>query len=136
MVDSSDEEPSFPAKSLGAAPAAPAPQISSVSVATQTAGTWLDVLQGLAALSLLMIVELNPIREQFWEHILSCIKMPRGGVNGGGSMHCSFDFVAASEQVVQPPPPPPLLSRFQNATTVGPRGCVAFSTLWEPALLR
>eukprot|EP00966_Prymnesium_polylepis_P068476 1590945-Prymnesium_polylepis.1 len=27
--------------------------------------------------------------------------MPRGGVNGGGSMHCSFEFVAVSEAAVK-----------------------------------
>ena len=27
---------------------------------------------------------------QFWNHVLSCIKMPRGGVNRGGSMHCDL----------------------------------------------
>ena len=44
---------------------------------------------------------MDPVRDQFWHHVQSCVKMPAGGVNGKGSMHCSFAFVAANEHVVK-----------------------------------
>ena len=70
------------------------------TIATQTPGTMMEHLSAFAERSSLTVVELKPIRDQFWDHVLACMKMPRGGVGGGGSMHCSFEFVAASERVV------------------------------------
>ena len=49
----------------------------------------------------LALVPMDPIRDQFWASILSCMKLPCGGMNGGGSMRCSFEFVAASESIVK-----------------------------------
>ena len=49
----------------------------------------------------LTCIYMDPVRNQFWHHVQSCVKMPAGGVNGKGSMHCSFAFVAANEKVVQ-----------------------------------
>ena len=74
---------------------------TSKSVATQTIGTWMDHIQARAESCGLALVELKPIKQQFWAHMLACMRMPRGGVNGGGSMHCEFEFVAANERVVQ-----------------------------------
>ena len=68
---------------------------------------------------------------RIWAHILACLKMPRGGVNGGGSMHCAFEFVAPNETcvrylmrhggppsqpkpTVQPLSPPPALGKIAN----------------------
>lgn len=98
-VDSSDEEvPHVTDPPI--AEKAP-PMSRSVSLSTQTQGTWIDHLQALAAYSSLTVVEMNPIRDQFWDSILACLKMPRGGVNGGGSMRCSFEFVCANEAIVK-----------------------------------
>ena len=47
------------------------------------------------------LVNKKQIQMQFWDHVLSCLKMPAGGVNGRGSMHCEFEFVAGSEEIVQ-----------------------------------
>ena len=72
------------------------------TVGTQTQGTLLDhVQQVLVDSSCSTLVDLSPIKAQFWEHFLKCIKMPAGGVNAGGSMHCSFEFVAANNHVIQ-----------------------------------
>ena len=103
VPDSSDEEGAHGTPSARVPAAAPstAPPISSVSVGTQTVGTWMDHLQALAASSSVTVLEMKYIKDQFWDHVLSCMKMPRGGVNGGGSMHCAFEFVAANERVVQ-----------------------------------
>ena len=79
----------------------PLPMSRSVSISTQTQGTWIDNLQALGEFSSLAVVEMNPIRDQFWDSIRSCMKMPRGGVNGGGSMRCSFEFVCANEAIVK-----------------------------------
>ena len=102
QVDSSDEEDGHPPSRY--TPAAPVPlpmQSLSISVATQTPGTLLDHVLEYAARSSLAVINLKEISNQFWESILSCMKMPAGGVNGGGSMHYSTEFVAASETVVQ-----------------------------------
>jgi len=72
-----------------------------VTISTQTPGTMLDYVHEFARRSSLSLVSLQDNRNQFWDHVLSCIKMPRGGLDGGGSQHCSFEFVAASEGVVQ-----------------------------------
>ena len=97
-VDSSDEEgahqPGYGAQAVGVSS-------NSKSVATQTHDSTMELLCQFAERSSLTVVQLPPIRDQFFAHILSCIRMPRGGVNGGGSMHCSFEFVAANEAVVQ-----------------------------------
>ena len=73
----------------------------SVSVGTQTQGSMMDHVQAAAERMSITCVELDPIRNQFWHHVQSCVKMPAGGVNGRGSMHCSFAFVAANAKVVQ-----------------------------------
>ena len=99
-ADSSEEEGAH--RPLDTLPAVPVLRgIAQVSVATQTTGSVMDHVHALAERSSLGIIHLNPIREQFWASILSCLKMPRGGVNAGGSMHCTFEFVAASEAVVK-----------------------------------
>ena len=97
QVDSSEEEPPPLAVVTEAPYAARASRPTSSDIATQTPGNLMDHLLEFAERSSLTVVKKNPIRDQFWEHILSCIKMPRGGVAGGGSMHCSFEFVAANE---------------------------------------
>ena len=51
--------------------------------------------------SSMALVNKKQIQMQFWDHVLSCLKMPAGGVNGRGSMHCEFEFVAGSEEIVQ-----------------------------------
>ena len=61
----------------------------------------MEHLSAYAASCSLAIVQLAPLKNQFWDHMLACMKMPRGGVGGSGSMHCSFEFVAASEEVVR-----------------------------------
>ena len=61
----------------------------------------LELLSQYAERSSLTVVQLPPIKEQFFAHILSCLRMPRGGVNGGGSMHCNFAVVAANEDAVR-----------------------------------
>lgn len=97
-VDSSDEEAasrSMPAQ------AAPTNRNTSTSRSTQTVGSIMDHALEHAERSLSTIVLMPPIKQQFWDHVLSCMKMPRGGVAGGGSMRCEFEFVAANEQIVQ-----------------------------------
>ena len=74
---------------------------NTASVATQTSGTPLDNLREYAERSFLAVIDMREVRDQFWSHILSCIKMPRGGVNGGGSMHCETEFIAGSEEIVK-----------------------------------
>ena len=74
---------------------------NTASVATQTSGTPLDNLREYAERSFLAVIDMREVRDQFWSHILSCIKMPRGGVNGGGSMHCETEFIAGSEAIVK-----------------------------------
>jgi hypothetical protein len=61
----------------------------------------MDHVQAAAERMSMTCVELDPIRNQFWHHLQSCVKMPAGGVNGNGSMHYSFAFVAANAKVVQ-----------------------------------
>ena len=51
----------------------------STSIGKQTPGTLLDHVQELAERMSITLVHMNPIRDQFWLHVLSCIKMPRGG---------------------------------------------------------
>jgi hypothetical protein len=58
-------------------------------------------MQAAAECMSITCIYLDPIRAQFWHHVQACAKMPAGGVNGRGSMHCSFAFVAANEKVVQ-----------------------------------
>ena len=70
-------------------------------MSTQTIGTMVDHVLAFAESSSVSVVDMIPIKAQFWDHVTSCMKMPRGGVNGGGSMHCGFEFVAANESVVQ-----------------------------------
>ena len=53
-----------------------------------------------AQASSLAVVEMPDIKDQFWASVISCMKMPRGGVHGGGSQHCTFEFVAGSRQIV------------------------------------
>ena len=89
-IDSSDEE--------GAQPRMPG---NTSTVATQTPGTLLDQVQAHAESCSLAVVPMNPVREQFFQSILSCMKMPRGGVNAGGSMMCTFEFVAGTESIVK-----------------------------------
>ena len=74
---------------------------TSATIATQTVATWEDHIQALGELSSCTLVMMNPIKDQFWHHFLSCVKMPAGGVNGTGSQKCGFEFVAANEKVVQ-----------------------------------
>ena len=94
-IDSSDEEGAH-------LDSTPPPTISPTrTIATQTVGTWMEHIQALGESSSLTLVEMNPIKDQFWAHILSCMKMPRGGVNGKGSMHCEFEIVAPNEKIVQ-----------------------------------
>ena len=102
-LDSSDESHSSSSLSQDDVPLArrvAAPPTTRES-STQTAGTMLEHVQWYAGHSSMAVVKLAPIRDQFWAHVLSCMKMPRGGVQGGGSMHSTFEFVAASETVVQ-----------------------------------
>ena len=47
------------------------------------------------------MVDLKPQKLQFWDLFLSCLKMPRGGMNGTGSQHCEFEFICANEEIVQ-----------------------------------
>ena len=101
--DSSDDEkvscqPTHPTK---IEPNPPPLGKHSVSIGTQTPGSLLDHVQAAAERMSITCVYLKPIRAQFWHHVVSCVKMPAGGVNGRGSMHCSFSFVAANEKVVQ-----------------------------------
>ena len=98
-MDSSDED--IPRATSPLQPEKVLPVSRSVSVSTQTKGTWVDHLQAHAEFSSLAVVEMNPIRNQFWESIRACMKMPRGGLNGGGSMRCSFEFVCATEAIVR-----------------------------------
>ena len=101
IVDSSDEEQ---ARKASAAPQAPAPTIApptSRSIATQTVGTWMDHVQACAERSSVTVLDMKPVKDQFWASVLACMKMPRGGMNGDGSMHCSFEFVASNTEVVQ-----------------------------------
>ena len=37
----------------------------------------------------------------FWGHVHSCMRLPRGGVNGAGSQECSFEFQAPSQSVLE-----------------------------------
>ena len=63
--------------------------------------TWMECVSALAANSSLTVLQMKPAREQFWDSILGCMKMPAGGVNGGGSFRCAFEFVCANEDVVR-----------------------------------
>ena len=101
MNDSSEEEGAHVTSPLKAEQGSSVPRVTSVSVSTQTRGTMLDLIQTFAESSFLTVVDMNPIRNQFWASILACMKTPRGGVNGGGSMRCSFEFDCASEAVVK-----------------------------------
>ena len=101
VKDSSDEDDAHAPITLKADHTLPTSRTTSVSVGTQTQGSWLEHIQALAEFSSLAVVDMNLIRDQFWASILACMKMPRGGVNAGGSMHCSFEFVCASEAVVK-----------------------------------
>jgi hypothetical protein len=49
----------------------------------------------------LTVLDMKPLKDQFWAHMMSCIKMPRGGLNGGGSMHSSFEMVVPNEICIQ-----------------------------------
>jgi hypothetical protein len=49
----------------------------------------------------LAVVEMKLQRDQYFNSILACMKMPRGGVQGGGLMHCEFEFIAPSEAIVR-----------------------------------
>ena len=102
-LDSSDnEEGSFqPMYPMKVEPKLPPSVSHSVSTGTQTPGSVMDHIQAVAGRMSITCIYLDPIRDQFWHHVQSCVKMPAGGVNGGGSMHCSFAFVAANEKVVQ-----------------------------------
>ena len=98
-IDNSDEEgarlPHAPSQTSSAVP----PK-QSATIATQTPGSWLDHIQALAENFSLTVIEMKPLKDQFWAHFLACMKMPRGGVNGAGSMHCEFEFVAPNERSV------------------------------------
>ena len=59
------------------------------------------MFQAFAVRSSLTIVRMDPIRDQYWASVLACMRMPRGGMNGGGLMHCEFEFVCANEVIVQ-----------------------------------
>ena len=102
-MDSSDEEVERiqPAHSAETEPKPPVLPSSSVSTATQTPGTLMDHVQALAERLSITLVYLDPIRDQFWHRVQSCMKMPAGGVSGAGSMHCSFEFICANENIVQ-----------------------------------
>ena len=63
----------------------------------QTCGTMSELLVQFAERSSIAVVELKPIKLQFWDHFLACMKMPRGGLNGSGSQHCEFEFVSPSK---------------------------------------
>ena len=93
-ADSSDEEGAHLWSAISKKP-------SSCTIGTQTSGTALDHVLEYAENSTLTVLEMAPVKDQFWAHILSCLKMPRGGIHGAGSMHCSFEFVAANEAVVK-----------------------------------
>ena len=98
MVDSSDEEGAH--QVTAAAPELPPPESKRVSVGTQTSGSMTEFLSQFAERSF-AVVDLKPIKLQFWDHFLSCMRMPRGGLSGGGSQHCEFEFVCHSEEIVQ-----------------------------------
>ena len=99
--DSSDEEGAHLASpTRPTLPPAPS-TAKSISVGTQTIGTMLEHLTVYAESSRLAVVRMDPVRDQFWASVLACMKLPRGGVDAGGSMHCSFEFIAASESIVK-----------------------------------
>ena len=100
-MDSSDEEPSVTATAATAGTSSRAPPPLARTIATQTTGSLMEHALEFVESSLATLVLMNPIKNQFWAHMLSCMKMPRGGVAGGGSMHCSVEFVASNEEIVQ-----------------------------------
>ena len=61
----------------------------------------MEQLLALAEHFSLTVVEMEPIGNQFWAHVLACIKMPAGGINGRGSMHCSFSMDVPNESIVK-----------------------------------
>ena len=101
VVDSSDGE--LERSNPVPAHATPLKPIPSRTVSTQTMGSLIDHAMEFAERSLSTLVLMHPIKQQFcfWDHVMSCMKMPRGGVTGSGSMHCAFEFVAANEEVVK-----------------------------------
>jgi hypothetical protein len=103
ILDSSDDEETTisPVHPMETDPKLPPSASHSVSIGTQTPGTLMDHVQAVAERMSITCVYLDPIRDQFWHHVQSCVKMPAGGINGRGSMHCSFAFVAANENVVK-----------------------------------
>ena len=88
-VDSSDEEgahlPHAPSQTSSAVP----PK-QSATIPTQTPGSWLDHIQALAENFSLTVIEMKPLKNQFWAHFLACMKMPRGG-----GERCRFDALRA-----------------------------------------
>ena len=74
---------------------------SEISIDTLPQEQVLELIRKLAERCSLTLVPMDPVKDQFWASILACLKTPRGGMNGGGSMHCSFEFIAASEAIVK-----------------------------------
>eukprot|EP00966_Prymnesium_polylepis_P229454 5309471-Prymnesium_polylepis.1 len=102
ILDSSDEECAhMTSPSQGMRSGTPPMPENTQTTGTQTIGSMMGHVTAYAERSFLAVVNMKDIKDQFWAHVLSCIKMPRGGVNGGGSMHCEFEFVAPSEAVVK-----------------------------------
>ena len=87
-LDSSDLDSSEEENGGGQASQSEAkrPPVSTTTRATQTRGTMMEHLSAYAASCSLAIVQLAPLKNQFWDHMLACMKMPRGGVGGGGSL--------------------------------------------------
>jgi hypothetical protein len=98
--DSSEEEGAHLTSPVNRRPPRPSPPTSK-STSTQTTATMLDTVNLLAERFGLTTISMDDVKNQFWAHILACLKMPRGGVNGGGSMHCAFEFVAPNETCVR-----------------------------------
>ena len=100
-IDSSDEE-SAPQPSAQPQPSPTILPEVRATKGTQTIGTWMDHVQELAeCFGSLTVLDMKPLKDQFWAHMMSCIKMPRGGLNGGGSMHSSFEMVVPNEICIQ-----------------------------------
>lgn len=73
-----------------------------MTTGTQTIGTWMDHVQAIAeSVGCLTVLDMKPMKDQFWVHMISCMKMPRGGVNGGGSMHSSFEIVVPNNECIK-----------------------------------
>ena len=100
-VDSSDEEGAHLESTTTAPIRVQPPGVSTHgrTIGTQTIETMSEVVY--AESSSITVVELQPQKLQFWDHFLSCMKMPRGGLNGTGSQHCEFEFICANERIVQ-----------------------------------